>query len=100
MREHRYWVDIMTSSSLGAMYIGATNDLGRRVIEHRLGKGSEFVKQYKVSRLVYAGGFEQIEEATAREKQLKGWKRIRQNELVRAANPEWNDLMPSVKVAP
>ena len=93
MREHRYWVYIMTSSSLSTMYIGVTNDLGRRVAEHRAGLGSEFAKKYRVTRLVYAEEYEQIDEAIAREKQLKGWKRIRKNELVRAANPEWKDLM-------
>ena len=92
MREHRYWVYILVSSSLSTMYIGVTNDLGRRVAEHRLGKGSEFVKKYKVTKLVYAEEYEQIEEAIAREKQLKGWKRIRKNELVRAANPKWEEL--------
>ena len=92
MREHRYWVYILVSSSLSTMYIGVTNDLGRRVAEHRMGKGSEFVKKYKVSRLVYAEEYEQVEEAIAREKQLKGWKRIRKNELVRAANPKWEEL--------
>ena len=75
------------------MYIGVTNDLGRRVAEHRAGKGSEFCRKYKVTRLVYAEEFEQVEEAIAREKQLKGWKRIRKNELVRAANPQWANLM-------
>jgi putative endonuclease len=100
MKEHRYWVYIMTSSSLSAMYIGVTNDLGRRVDEHRSGMGSEFVKKYKVTKLVYAEEFELIEEAIAREKQLKGWKRIRKNELVRAANPGWNDLMPYGELAP
>ncbi|MBN9514851.1 MAG: GIY-YIG nuclease family protein [Alphaproteobacteria bacterium] len=94
MREHRYWVYILTSPSLSAMYIGVTNDLGRRVFEHRNGLGSEFAKKYQVRRLVYSEEFEQVEEAIAREKQLKGWKRIRKNELVRAANPEWKDLMP------
>jgi len=74
------------------MYIGVTNDLGRRVAEHRLGKGSEFVKKYKVTKLVYAEEYEQIEEAIAREKQLKGWKRTRKNELVRATNPKWEEL--------
>jgi putative endonuclease len=93
MREHRYWVYIMTSSSLSTMYIGVTNDLGRRVAEHRAGLGSEFAKNYRVTRLVYAEEYEQIDEAIAREKQLKGWKRIRKNELVRTANPEWKDLM-------
>lgn len=94
MGERRYWVYIMTSSSLSTMYIGVTNDLGRRVLEHRLGKGSEFVRKYRVTRLVYAEEYENPTEAIAREKQLKGWKRIRKNELVRAANPGWHDLMP------
>ena len=100
MKEHRYWVYIMTSSSLSMMYIGVTNDLGRRVVEHRIGVGSEFVKKYKITKLVYAEEFELIEEAITREKQLKGWKRIRTNELVRAANPRWNDLMAAGEVAP
>ena len=100
MREHLYWVYIMTSNSLSTTYVGVTNDVGRRVTEHRLGKGSEFVKQYKVTRPVYAEEFEQIEEAIARKKQLKGWKRIQKNELVRAANPQWKDLMPSTELAP
>jgi putative endonuclease len=95
MREHCYWVYILVSNSLSTMYIGVTNDLGRRVAEHRAGIGSEFAKKYKATRLVYAEEFEQIEEAIAREKQLKGWKRIRKNELVRAANPTWADLMES-----
>ena len=82
------------------MYIGVTNDLGRRIFEHRIGKGSEFVRKYKITRLVYAEEFEQIEEAIAREKQLKGWKRIRKNELVRTANPRWEDLMPETGEAP
>ena len=94
MREHRYSVYILTSHSLSAMYVGVTNDLGRRVFEHRNGLGSEFAKKYQVRRLVYTEEFEQVEKAIAREKQLKGWKRIRKNELVRAANPEWEDLMP------
>jgi putative endonuclease len=92
MREHRYWVYILVSNSLGTMYIGVTNDLGRRVAEHRMGLGSEFANKYKATRLVYAEEYDRIEEAIAREKQLKGWKRIRKNELVRAANPLWKDL--------
>jgi putative endonuclease len=74
------------------MYIGVTNDLGRRVAEHRMGIGSVFARKYKATRLVHAEEFDQIEEAIARENQLKGWKRIRKNELVRASNPQWHDL--------
>ena len=84
----------MTSSSLSAMHIGVTNDVGRRVFEHRNGQGSEFVKKYRVTRLVYVEEYENPTDAIAREKQLKGWKRIRKNELVRAANPTWEDLIP------
>ena len=72
MKEHRYWVCIMTSSSLSVMYIGVTNELGSRVVEHRSGVGSEFVKKYKVTKLMYAEEFELIEEAIAREKATQG----------------------------
>ena len=92
MKEHRYWIYVLVSSSHSTMYIGVTNDLGRRIAEHRMGKGSEFVKKYRVTKLVYAEEYEQIEEAIAREKQLKGWKRTRKNELVSAANPKWEQL--------
>jgi putative endonuclease len=94
MSERRYFVYIMASSSLSTMYVGVTNDIGRRVFEHRNGMGSEFAKKYRVSRLVYVEEFENPTDAIAREKQLKGWKRVRKNELVRAANPEWADLVP------
>jgi len=94
MGDRRYFVYIMTSSSRSTMYIGVTNDIGRRVFEHRNGMGSEFAKKYRVTRLVYVEEFENPTEAIAREKQLKGWKRIRKNELVRAANPTWADLAP------
>jgi putative endonuclease len=94
MGERRYFVYMMTRSSLSTMYIGVTNDVGRRVFEHRNAMGSEFAKKYRVTRLVYVEEYEDPNEAIAREKQLKGWKRIRKNELVRAANPNWEDLMP------
>ena len=77
------------------MYIGITNDLERRVSEHRNGLGSEFAKKYRVTRLVYAEEYDNPGDAIAREKQLKGWRRERKNELVRSINPEWRDLMPS-----
>ena len=94
MGDRRYFVYIMTSNSLSTMYIGVTNDVGRRVFEHRAGMGSEFVRKYRVTRLVHVEEYEDPTDAITREKQLKGWKRIRKNELVRAANPDWKDLMP------
>jgi putative endonuclease len=94
MGDRRYFVYIRTSRLLSTMYIGVTNDIGRRVFEHRSGMGSEFAKKYRMTRLVYVEEFEDPNEAIAREKQLKGWKRIRKNELVRAANPNWEDKAP------
>ena len=76
------------------MYIGVTNNLEKRVWEHRNGSGSEFAKKYRITRLVHAEECDNPTDAIAREKQLKGWRRDRKNELVRSMNPEWRDLMP------
>jgi putative endonuclease len=78
------------------MYVGVTNDLGRRVIEHQDGKGGAFMRRYRVHILVYAEEFQQIEEAIAREKQIKGWSRSKKDALVEAANPSWADLLEDV----
>lgn len=95
MGARQYWVYILTSSSGNAMYIGVTNNLGRRIWEHRNGLGSEFAKKYRIARLVHAEEYDNPGDAIAREKQLKGWRRERKNELVRSVNPEWRDLMPA-----
>ena len=96
MGERRYWVYIMTSSSLSAMYIGVTNDLGRRVFEHRLGKGSEFVRKYRVHRLVHAEEYENPTEAIAREKQIKAGPRQAKLRLIEEMNPHWQDLFETL----
>ncbi len=95
MGQRQFWVYILTSSSGNAMYIGVTNSLERRIWEHRNGLGSEFTKKYRIARLVYAEEYDNPGEAIAREKQLKGWRRERKNELVRSINAEWCDLMPA-----
>jgi putative endonuclease len=94
MRERSYWIYMMASGSGNALYIGVTNDLERRLWEHRSGTGSEFAKKYRVSRLVYMEEYDNPTDAIAREKQLKGWRRERKNELVRTLNPDFRDLMP------
>jgi putative endonuclease len=93
MNGRQFWVYILTSASGNAMYIGVTNNLEKRLWEHRTGSGSEFAKKYRVTRLVYAEEYDNPTDAIAREKQ--GWRRERKNELVRSVNPEWRDLMPS-----
>jgi len=94
MSDRQYWVYILNSASGNALYIGVTNNLEKRVWEHRNGTGSEFAKKYRANRLVYAEEYDNPTDAIAREKQLKGWRRERKNELVRSLNPEWRDLMP------
>jgi putative endonuclease len=94
MSGRQFWIYILASGSGNAMYIGVTNNLENRILEHRTGRGSEFAKKYRVTRLVYAEEYDNPSDAIAREKQLKGWRRERKNELVRSMNPEWRDLMP------
>jgi putative endonuclease len=86
-----YHVYITTNRS-GGMYIGVTNDLERRIAQHKSGEFSGFTQQYNMNRLVYAEEFSNVREAIAREKQLKGWRRSKKIALIEAENPEWRDL--------
>ena len=87
-----YYVCILASRRHGTLYIGVTNSLQKRLAEHRDGGGSSFVKAYGVYRLVYVESYERAEEAIAREKQLKRWKRNWKIELIERENLEWRDL--------
>ena len=87
-----YYVYILASRRHGTRYIGVTNSVRKRLQEHRNGNGSSFVKQYGVFRLVYVEEYERVEEAIAREKQLKKWKRDWKIELIERENLEWRDL--------
>lgn len=86
-----YCVYIMASRSR-VLYVGVTNDLARRVEEHKRGLTSGFTSRYRVNRLVYFEEFDSICAAIAREKELKGWRRSRKLELVQKRNPGWHDL--------
>ena len=90
---HTYYVYILTNVKRNVMYIGVTNNLENRVAEHRSGKGGSFTRQYRVHTLVYAEEYQYIEDAIAREKQLKGWRRSKKDELVESINPTWADLL-------
>ena len=87
-----YHVYILASRRHGTLYIGVTNSLLARLAQHRSGKGSEFVQKYKVYRLVYVESYDRPDEAIAREKQLKRWKRDWKIELIERDNLEWCDL--------
>jgi putative endonuclease len=86
-----YFVYIMSNRSK-TLYTGITNSLVRRVHEYRLGIGSGFASKYKLDRLVYYERFEDVHRAIGREKQIKGWLRIKKIALIVSVNPAWRDL--------
>jgi putative endonuclease len=87
-----FHVYILASRRYGTLYIGVSNSLQKRLEQHRNGVGSSFVKAYGVYRLVYVESYDRAEEAIAREKQLKRWKRDWKIELIEHDNLEWRDL--------
>ena len=86
------WVYILANRPNGTLYIGVTNDLARRVWEHRQGTGSAFTRKYYLHRLVYAEPHDDIRTAIQRETSLKRWPRAWKLALIETHNPEWADL--------
>ena len=92
MRDQKtYFVYIMTNRSK-TLYTGVTNNLLRRVREHKMGTGSRFSAKYKLDRLAYFERFEDIHNAIEREKRIKGWLRVKKIALIVSVNPAWRDL--------
>lgn len=98
MEIHKGFVYIMASKRNGTLYIGVTNNLARRVAEHKAGINKGFTSRYNVKRLVYYECFTSFQSAIAREKQLKEWNRAWKIALIEEANPSWRDLSPDVNV--
>src|SRR5229473_1915233 len=96
MGTRSFYVYILASSIGGTLYIGVTNDLIRRVGEHRLKLAEGFTKKYDVYRLVYFEQFDDIENAIRREKRLKKWNRAWKARLIEEFNPNWDDLYPGI----
>ncbi len=94
MFNHNYYVYIMTNNYNKVLYIGVTNDLERRVYEHQnpSKNSTAFTAQYNVQKLVYFEHFIEIQEAIAREKQLKGKSRAKKIALIQKENPKWLNL--------
>jgi len=88
----RYYVYILANRRYGVMYVGLTNDLLRRMMQHRAKVVPGFTKEYGVVRLVYFEEYASITEARARERSLKRWRRAWKLALVDKLNPEWRDL--------
>ena len=87
-----YYTYILTNKNDTVMYIGVTNDLKRRLYEHKSNQVDGFTKKYNVCKLVYFEKYSDIDNAIAREKQLKHWVRSKKNLLVETQNPNWDDL--------
>jgi putative endonuclease len=90
--ELTYFVYILASQRNGTLYVGVTNDLLRRVYEHREGLISGFTKRFHVKHLVYFEAHRDINEAILREKRIKRWRRDWKLELIESLNPNWKDL--------
>ena len=91
-----YCVYIMTNANNTVLYTGVTNDLARRVYEHKNGLGSAFVKRYNAHKLIYYEVGDNIHSAVAREKQIKGGSRQKKIDLINSLNPEWKDLFDEI----
>lgn len=95
MPDRRYYTYMMASRS-GVLYVGMTNNLARRVREHKRQEADSFTARYNVTRLVWYHAFPRPQDAIAAEKKLKGQSRADKVALIEEQNPDWEDLGPSV----
>ena len=87
-----YYVYILASKHNGTLYTGITNDLVRRIYEHKQGLADGFTKKYNIKNLVYYEQTTDVESAITREKCIKKWNRLWKRKLIEKDNPEWKDL--------
>ena len=95
--ENRYYVYLLTNWYHRVMYLGVTNDLVRRIYEHKNKLVKGFTEKYKVNKLVYFEETGDVRSALTREKEIKKWRREKKNALVISINPEWKDLAEEEK---
>jgi putative endonuclease len=98
-REYNFWVYILSSRSRN-LYTGVTNSIKRRTADHRTNTPGTYTARYTIHRLVYYEHFQYIQNAIAREKQLKHWTRQQKIDLIESKNPTWEDLYPTLQAAP
>ena len=91
-----FWVYILASATGGTLYVGVTNNLVRRIYEHREGVTEGFTRKYNVKKLVYFERHDTIVSAIQREKNIKHWPREWKIDLIVRANPDWNDLYDEI----
>ena len=87
-----YYVYILTNKGNSVLYTGVTNNLKRRIFEHKNKLADGFTKKYNVDKLIYFDYTTDIYSAISREKQIKGWRREKKIDLINVMNPEWKDL--------
>ena len=92
----QFYVYILASRSGGAIYVGVTNDLTRRVHEHKQGLVKGHTKRYRINKLVYFEQFATAHQAIQREKNMKHWPRVYKTRLIAGSNPEWRDLFEEI----
>jgi putative endonuclease len=95
-RDYNFWVYIVTNEHDNVLYIGITNDLPRRISEHRTGEIPGFTSDYCCKKLIYYEHCSDVRDAIAREKQLKKWSRAKKVALIATLNPRWGDLAPHI----
>jgi len=98
MKIYIYYVYILTNANHTVLYTGVTNDLTRRVFEHKKKLVPGFTSKYNVEKLIYFEKFDYVELAIGREKQIKGYSRIKKQELINLFNPQWVDLYNNGKI--
>ncbi len=96
-----FWVYILASINR-VLYVGSTDDLPRRLSEHKRGRSDAFTARYRVHRLVYFEGAPSRSEAMRRERQIKTWRRSKKIALIESVNPDWKDrvLVPPARQIP
>ena len=92
MKLHLYYVYILTSKNNTVLYTGVTNDIKRRVFEHKSELFGGFTKKYHVHKLIYYELFDFVDLAIAREKQIKSYSRVKKINLIEVMNPDWKEL--------
>jgi len=98
MKSKRYYVYIMSNETNSVLYTGVTNDIARRVWEHKNETGGQFTKRYRVKKLVYVEAHRTARDAIEREKKIKAGSRQKKMDLVNNVNPQWHDLYDELPV--
>src|SRR3954454_23575520 len=95
-RDYNFWIYIVTNRNHSVLYIGVTNGLSRRTLQHREEVKAGFASKYQCKKLVYYEHYPDVHAAIARESQLKKWSRAKKISLVNRMNPSWNDLAADI----